>query len=167
MTASITCPVCAMTSHNPNDVSQGYCGNCHDWTGAVVGMVNAMPFNEVASGMFYDRQNHPISLARYTHLMHDYAYRVIVQDEPVDGVRVSTVWLGNNMALLGPPVVFETALFIDDKVTTIERWASEDEARAMHATLVRSLRLVGRAFLVDLAEGQAQVWDENNPLEAR
>jgi hypothetical protein len=31
---SITCPVCGMTSHNPNDAREGYCGNCHDWTGA-------------------------------------------------------------------------------------------------------------------------------------
>lgn len=28
-----TCPVCGRTSHNPNDVREGYCGNCHDWTG--------------------------------------------------------------------------------------------------------------------------------------
>lgn len=28
-----TCPRCDMTSHNPVDASQGYCGNCHDWTG--------------------------------------------------------------------------------------------------------------------------------------
>ena len=31
---SITCPVCGMTSHNPNDVREGFCGNCQDWTGA-------------------------------------------------------------------------------------------------------------------------------------
>ena len=29
---SITCPVCQMTSHNPDDVREGYCGNCLDWT---------------------------------------------------------------------------------------------------------------------------------------
>lgn len=29
---SITCPKCRMTSYNPNDIEQGYCGNCHDWT---------------------------------------------------------------------------------------------------------------------------------------
>lgn len=29
---SITCPVCRMTSYNPNDIREGYCGNCHDWT---------------------------------------------------------------------------------------------------------------------------------------
>jgi hypothetical protein len=26
---SITCPVCKMTSYNPNDIAQKYCGNCH------------------------------------------------------------------------------------------------------------------------------------------
>ena len=29
---SITCPRCLMTSYNPNDIREGYCGNCHDWT---------------------------------------------------------------------------------------------------------------------------------------
>jgi hypothetical protein len=28
-----TCPVCGMTSYNPNDIREGYCGNCHAWTG--------------------------------------------------------------------------------------------------------------------------------------
>jgi hypothetical protein len=30
---SFTCPECGMTSHNPNDVREGYCNNCHKWTG--------------------------------------------------------------------------------------------------------------------------------------
>lgn len=29
---SITCPVCGMTSYNPNDIREGFCGNCHAWT---------------------------------------------------------------------------------------------------------------------------------------
>jgi hypothetical protein len=29
---SITCPDCDRTSWNPDDVREGYCGNCHDWT---------------------------------------------------------------------------------------------------------------------------------------
>lgn len=33
MTASITCPTCGMTSYHPVDIEQGYCGNCHAWTG--------------------------------------------------------------------------------------------------------------------------------------
>lgn len=27
--ASITCLKCGMTSHNPNDIKNMYCGNCH------------------------------------------------------------------------------------------------------------------------------------------
>ena len=30
---SFTCPKCQMTSYNPNDVREGYCGYCHAWTG--------------------------------------------------------------------------------------------------------------------------------------
>jgi ribosomal protein L37E len=29
---SIACPRCKMTSYNVNDIREGYCGNCHDWT---------------------------------------------------------------------------------------------------------------------------------------
>lgn len=29
---AITCPRCSRTSHNPDDVREGYCGNCRDWT---------------------------------------------------------------------------------------------------------------------------------------
>lgn len=30
--ASITCPACGMTSYSMDDIRQGYCGLCHDWT---------------------------------------------------------------------------------------------------------------------------------------
>lgn len=34
MTAlAYTCPRCGRTSYHPTDVAEGYCGNCHDWTG--------------------------------------------------------------------------------------------------------------------------------------
>jgi len=35
---SITCPVCKMTSYNPHDIDQGYCGNCNDWTSPPAGV---------------------------------------------------------------------------------------------------------------------------------
>ena len=28
----ITCPRCERTSHSRDDVREGYCGHCHDWT---------------------------------------------------------------------------------------------------------------------------------------
>ena len=33
---SITCPKCERTSYNRNDVREGYCGHCHDWTHGAV-----------------------------------------------------------------------------------------------------------------------------------
>jgi hypothetical protein len=27
-----TCPRCGRTSHHPDDIREGYCGACHDWT---------------------------------------------------------------------------------------------------------------------------------------
>jgi hypothetical protein len=29
---AITCLRCMKTSYNPDDIREGYCGNCHDWT---------------------------------------------------------------------------------------------------------------------------------------
>lgn len=29
---SITCPRCKKTSYHPEDIRQGYCGICHEWT---------------------------------------------------------------------------------------------------------------------------------------
>ena len=31
-TMGIKCPVCGMVSCHAEDVRQGFCGNCHDWT---------------------------------------------------------------------------------------------------------------------------------------
>lgn len=28
----IRCPQCGRTTYNPNDIDEGYCGACHDWT---------------------------------------------------------------------------------------------------------------------------------------
>lgn len=32
--APFTCPRCTRTSHHPDDKRYGYCGHCHDYTGA-------------------------------------------------------------------------------------------------------------------------------------
>jgi hypothetical protein len=35
MNASFVCPACHAESHHPDDVRNGYCGACHDFTGIV------------------------------------------------------------------------------------------------------------------------------------
>lgn len=30
---TFTCPRCGAASVHPDDIREGYCGRCHDWTG--------------------------------------------------------------------------------------------------------------------------------------
>jgi hypothetical protein len=163
---SITCPQCGMTSHNPNDVREGYCGNCHDWTGAIRELV---PHNHLGDGMYWDRRGNEITLARWT-LLHGYGengnrwdYTRIGYDELTDKdgktkIRVSTIWEGiASLAATvtdfrGPLGTFETMVFINGEPTWRDKYSSEAEARQQHDTLVRSLRLVGADFLRELQE---------------
>jgi hypothetical protein len=36
-----SCPKCGRTSHHPDDIREGYCGACHDWTGTPAGGATA------------------------------------------------------------------------------------------------------------------------------
>lgn len=40
--AAFTCPVCRMVSFNPDDIANGYCGNCHEVTAALSGLRAAL-----------------------------------------------------------------------------------------------------------------------------
>jgi hypothetical protein len=41
---SITCPVCSMTSYNPNDIEMGWCAKCCAYTGVVDPLMTAQRF---------------------------------------------------------------------------------------------------------------------------
>ena len=152
---SITCPACGMTSHNPSDVTYGYCGHCHAFTGAHPDLLNQpLPFDEVKSGMYFDRQGHPISFARWVWLTEpEYGgtYRWLACEQLPDNIRVATIWLGISMSLEPVPMdAFETTIFLDGMPLYQANYSTEAEALATHATLVRSLELVGRSFLTEL-----------------
>lgn len=148
MTVSITCPKCGLTSHNPRDVTEGYCGKCADWTGA---------FKElfIAPGSdFYDRQGHPITFARYAWLIETSArgeqpdYRRVAQDS-VGLYWVSTVWLGidNSFGFGGRgtrPIIFETMVFLagTPKDMNMNRYSTEAEALAGHEATVAEIRVL-------------------------
>lgn len=140
--ASITCPRCGRTSHNPNDVREGYCGACHDWTGAIKTMAGAG-----FRGMYYDRDGNEISLARWAWLQRpeQLAYRRVAEDT-VNLYWVSTVWLGMNMNFLdiGPPIIFETMVFLSGtpEETGQHRYADQASALAGHEAIVAELRVL-------------------------
>ena len=153
---AFTCPRCAMTSHNAHDIHEGYCGNCHDWTGAIPELAG------VGGGglQHVDRQGNEVSLGRHLYLLaHD---SVLAQDDLSDGIAISTVWFGMpflddgfefwaRSLVIRAKVVFETAVFLDGKLVALERYSTEDEAMATHTTLKRSLEMVGREFLTEVS----------------
>lgn len=68
-----------------------------------------------------------------------------VAETMVDGVRVSTVFLGLDHRFIGvgPPIVFESMTFPDAEIaleTDCDRYATWDEAVAGHAAMVRKVR---------------------------
>ncbi len=147
---SITCPVCGRTSHNPNDVREGFCGACHAWTGAAEHMVHSVPF-EIEQDMYYDRQGHPITLARYAWLIGYHTRTEVYKRIALDDIglyRVSTVWLGanHNWTGVGPPIIFETMVFLagSSEDWGMHRYATEEQALAGHEAVCAEIRELDR-----------------------
>jgi hypothetical protein len=97
---------------------------------------------------YYDRNGDPITPQQWGVYFQDADYKILKQDTLVLGgpVEISTVWLGidHNFSELGPPLIFETAVFGEE--STLYRWATEEEALAEHEKLVEQVRLLAEAF---------------------
>jgi hypothetical protein len=65
-----------------------------------------------------------------------------VADEEIEGIRISTVFLGmdHNFRGEGPPVLFETMTFADGGCAVMARYRTWDEAEAGHAQVRQLLR---------------------------
>ena len=92
------------------------------------------------SARFFDREGKPISNVQWSQLMVDEAYCKVALDI-VDGVEVSTVWLGLNHRYvgLGAPLIFETLLRGGKRDQQQYRYSSEAEAMAGHLRLLSEL----------------------------
>lgn len=117
---------------------------------------------------YFNRDGEPITLWQSAVLGEDDDYKSIASDRlDANNVWVSTVWLGlnHNFALVGPPLIFETMVFVRSTEEQLaerrriwvklgleprdfpwedlqcERYATEDEAREGHRRIVDSLRM--------------------------
>ncbi len=96
-------------------------------------------------GLFYDKQGNEIGLRDWVRLIdRSIAYRHVAEDM-IGDVRISTVWLGVNMEIFGPPVIFETMTFSE----TIKQWdrqlirySTEEEALAGHEAICAEVRVM-------------------------
>lgn len=114
--------------------------------------------------LYFDRQGFPLpsdgvepAVLAFARLLENREYAVLAQDELPDGSLLSTVWLGLDHGLGGPPLIFETQRFghrrkrrraslefpeprTGDPVSCL-RYASEEQALAAHHEIVRRLRV--------------------------
>lgn len=106
------------------------------------------------NSMYFDRSGNPIGLLQWAQLCdgangHDYARveqwrgeAVTIEGKWYAHLWVSTVWIGINLRFSdGPPLIFETMVFVEDG-PTIEgamRYSTEREAREGHRRIVESL----------------------------
>ncbi|MFI5687887.1 hypothetical protein [Streptomyces sp. NPDC051636] len=95
--------------------------------------------------IWYDRQGQPLDVATADRLLGDMKYarvartRITSTTVPEIEWDVSTVWLGTNHNFTndGPPIIFETMVFgSGDGDQYMQRYATEDQARAGHAETV-------------------------------
>lgn len=64
-----------------------------------------------------------------------------VAEDLVDGVRVSTVWLGLDHSFGGPvPLIFETMVFGGPNDEFCARYSTEQQAREGHTRTVAAIR---------------------------
>lgn len=70
------------------------------------------------------------------------AKRHVGQDEPLPGVRVSTVFLGldHRFGSDGPPLIFETMVFGGELDQEQERYSTWEEAERGHAAMIERVK---------------------------
>lgn len=85
---SFTCPRCGMTSQNPTDEAEGYCGNCHEVTGGEKAKWLTSGMTVIALSLYRDNDvkvNIGGSYVPVTEVWYDRMADVIVL-EPAKGV---------------------------------------------------------------------------------
>lgn len=85
----------------------------------------------------YDRSGKRITLMQWAALFEQLEYRRVRSTMTASGARVSTVWLGLDHGWGdGPPVIFESMVFLAGKDIDQDRYATEADAIAGHDALV-------------------------------
>lgn len=87
---------------------------------------------------YFDWLGRPITREEWARLFDDERH---VGDDNVDGVDVSTVWLGldHSFGLQGAPLIFETMIFGGEFDQWQWRWHTERDAREAHRQIVAAL----------------------------
>jgi hypothetical protein len=79
---------------------------------------------------YHDRAGKPITLQEYGQLIEDVNAKRVAETVLPNGYWVSTIWLGLNHAFgHGPPLIFETMVFVCDADGHAKNWQEQDSDR--------------------------------------
>lgn len=135
---SIKCPNCGRVSYHPKDIEHRFCGVC----GWIEGVYAGGP-RWYKLGGDDGRTPIPVKSLREWSTWYQTASRRVALTEVNDRVSVSTVFLSldHRFAGKGPPMLFETMVFVDETPTDCIRSTSWDDAEDMHRlTVARIVR---------------------------
>lgn len=87
----------------------------------------------------YDKDGSPLTLGEFVEKRKGDYHRVGLDE--IDGIRVSTVWLGidHNFIHKGPPIIFETMVFGGEQDCWQTRYCTLADAEAGHAKVVATI----------------------------
>lgn len=94
---------------------------------------------------YYDREGKPMPLMCWANMMNNDAYRCVAQTLFGPNERVSTVWLGINTSVIGPPPgqIFETMVFAERSEMNEgqQRYSTLDDAIIGHDMISLALAM--------------------------
>lgn len=97
---------------------------------------------------FFDIDGNEITKAEYVELFHDQDYRRLARTIVHKRWRVTTIWVGFNLAQRGKSLYFETVIEpVDDPeaMRSIAKYPTKSAALTGHRKIVKDLR-AGRKF---------------------
>ena len=95
--------------------------------------------------LFFDKSGKPISRDEWADLTTT-EYKTIKREE-VGNLSVSTIWLGMNFALFGPPLIFETMVFADGhEIVYQDRYTTMEDALTGHKEALKWAKLASKHY---------------------
>jgi len=97
---------------------------------------------DTPSRWYFDKDGSPLTTFEFVALFADDHYRRVALDDIPPHGHISTVWLGSNHNWgEGPPLIFETMVFLREAQSSIQaRYATLEDAQRGHAFYLEEAR---------------------------
>lgn len=88
--------------------------------------------------LYFDWEGNPIDGEQWSRLLTDERH---IGDDHIGDAHISTIWIGLDHSVFGPPLIFETMIFGGERDGYVWRYSTEREAREGHLAVCAEERL--------------------------